>query len=96
MFLSAAGTWQVEIFAKGCHGITEHLYDVLFSKHLVSENVILGQDNYTNPHAQTGFDDYGFGVLVSTQRKETQSKNKMTSKKEIMPQINHVQYIVFL
>lgn len=40
----ASLTWQVKIFVKGlCHRITEHLYDLLlFSKLLVSENVILG------------------------------------------------------
>lgn len=34
----------------------EHLYDLLsFSKHLVSENVILGQDDHMNPYVQTCF-----------------------------------------
>lgn len=94
MVLCASGTWQVEIFAKGCHGITEHLYTLLqFSKHLVNEYVILGQDN---PYVQTYFlmimDLVGW---LGPGKRKPKAIAKMTREKEIMLQTNHVQYFFF-
>lgn len=42
------------------------------------------------------FDDYRFGALIKTWKKETQSHCKMNTEKEIMLQTNHIQYVIFL
>lgn len=63
MVLCASGTRQIEIFTKGCHGMTENSYDLLlFSKHLVSENVSLSQDVCLD----LLFNYYRFGAFVRT------------------------------
>lgn len=63
MVLCVSGTQQIEIFTKGCHGMTEKSYDLLlFSKHLVSEKVSLSQDIRLDLLSNY----HGFGAFVRT------------------------------